>query len=408
MGGHQSIVALYARNGGRLLLERAPDGWRGLERPLEDTPEETAASILTDVLDAPEGSNIVTLGDPIVGDDREVELVPVLAEVYSRELTENADGLEWRHATDIVSPGDSSEWSAYRSIGPTRSSVIEDVERGSTALSLDALQLLRDEAATGASWNDIVSTALDIIESRGELTALVSRVDRTMNRAASADDRLTALSRIACEEIDEAVQADAEAASRAAHYCEGKTILTLSQSGTVQAALSEGRPSAVYLLESRPECEAVPVAETLASEDIDVSLLLDAGIGDVMCRRDIDVVLIGADSVSPNGDVWNKVGTRTLVTNAYHEGIPVIAVTSSDKIAHEPSTEVWVDGSEIYDGPHDITTDCRMFDRTPPDLITTLVTEVGELTPNITVWIAAERRKHRVWRDHPERLTQAG
>lgn len=398
-------VAVFARNGGRVLLEDAERGLHGICRLLSGTPEETAKAVAEDVLSAPGGYTLVRIGDPVGRDAAPVH--PILLDVYSRELGIDAEGVEWRHATDLR--GESAAptaWDAYLAIAPTVEEVVTDWQRGSTAVSLEALQVLRDAAAEGSDWQELTRQANRIIGGRRDLTALVTRVDRTMSRAAERSSP-AAWEGVAREEIDEAVRSDEAAAEQAAAYCEGKTVLTLSQSGTVQAALSMGNPAEVILLESRPECEAIPVAETLAAEGMDVSLYLDAAVGDVICRRDVDLVLVGADSIDPNGDVRNKVGTRTLAMAATQAGIPVIATTSSDKVAKGPAEDAWIDGHEIYDGPHDIDTKCRLFDRTPPELITELVTEVGPVTPNLTIWIAAERRKERAWRDRPERLQSA-
>lgn len=401
----REVVTVFARNGGRFLLEHTDAGWDGLTRPLDDSIENSVEQIMTELIGTSQGISLARIGDDIMANNRNLRIYPVLLDVFSRTLETDMVNVEWRHPTILCrEPSAELAWEAYLSVAPRERHVVEDREHGSTTLSLEALQVLRDQAATGQAWENIAETAKQFIDARSELTALVTRIDRTMSRIAAGDQSPEAMEAIAREEIDEAVRADEEAAHRAQEFCEGRTVLTLSQSGTVQASLTISNPEEILLLESRPECEAIPVAETLASSGRNVSLLLDAAAADVLCRRDIDVVLLGADSIDPNGDVRNKVGTRNIATAARHEGIPVVVVTSSDKISAEPPPDAWVDGTTIYDGPLDIDTKCRLFDRTSPDLITELVTEVGTLTPEITVWIAAERRRQRVWRENPERL----
>lgn len=402
MGTPESEVTVFLRNGGRLLLERTPNGFDGLRAAVSGTVHETAATIADEVFQETGGHTITQQGDPVTHGDARV--YPILLDVYGRDRSSTTDRYEWRHATALLGEsGRRGAWEAYQEVAPNVTDIIEDCEHGSTTLSLRALEVLRDRAATGTSWTELTSMAQRLIDERGDLTALVTRVDRTMARAANGSDD-TSLDHAAREEIDAAVRSDEAAAAKAAAYCTDRTVLTLSQSGTVQAALSQANPTTVILLESRPQCEAIPVAETLAAEGMDVSLNLDAAAGDVLCRQEVDVVLVGADTVHPNGDVRNKVGTRTLAMAANQADIPVIAATSSDKIAMGPTPEAWIDGGDVYDGPHDIDTNCRRFDRTSPELITELVTELGPVTPDVTIWIAAERRTDRIWRERPERL----
>ncbi|MGM7319819.1 hypothetical protein, partial [Idiomarina sp. ST10R2A5] len=72
-----------------------------------------------------------------------------------------------------------------------------------------------------------------------------------------------------------ALEADAEASSRAADSL-GERVLTLSRSGTVEAAISEAEPSRVVVAESRPGREGVGTAERLAEAGIDVTLCADS------------------------------------------------------------------------------------------------------------------------------------
>ncbi len=407
MGEARPVATVFVRHRGRVLLERTDAGFDGIVHPFADSVPATVETV-AERIPAPDWE-IVRAGEPIRVEGDPSDRQAVLVDLERRGPVAAGDGgWAWHHPTELVgASGAPGAWRAYRTVSPTVTGIVGDETHGSSTLSVAALQFLRDEAADGTSWTELEAAAKRLVDECGAFTALVTRVDRTMTRAVQAGSNPAALAGAAREELEEAVEADEEAATRAAEPCRGKTVLTISRSGTVLGTLSKAEPAEVIFLESRPNREGTAAAESLAVDGHDVSVVLDAAAGDVLCRRDVNLVLVGADSVDPNGDVRNKVGTRILATAAQAEEVPVIVVTASDKITDTHPPEAWVDGEAIYDGPADIDTACRLFDRTPPELVDELITEVGSVTPDITVWIAAERRRNRAWRERSERLQSA-
>ncbi|KYH27552.1 ribose 1,5-bisphosphate isomerase [Halalkalicoccus paucihalophilus] len=334
-------------------------------------------------------ATLVRVGDPVTAG--ESRLHPYLFECESNETSEGTES-EWVHATEIRRRETRDGlWRAYRAVSPTVGSVREDRTHGSAYVSVRALEVLRDQAGEGADWSDLVERASALLEARPSMAALENRVNRAMAGASGAENA-AALERAAREGIDRALAADGRTAARAAKRLDG-AVLTLSRSGTVEEALSVADLDQLIVLESRPDREGLHVAEGLA-DALDVTVTLDAAVSHIMDR--VDIVLVGADTVLADGSVINKVGTRTAAVAAAHEGVPAYAVAAVDKIS--PSSDPILESIDrgVLTDDERVAVDCPLFDRTPPELITGVITEEGVLD---TTGIAQRATEHaRRWR----------
>ena len=61
-------------------------------------------------------------------------------------------------------------------------------------------------------------------------------------------------------------------------------------------------------------------------------LLVDGAAASVLARGMADVVLIGADRITANGDTANKVGSFSLALAARHAGVPFIVVAPESTV----------------------------------------------------------------------------
>lgn len=139
---------------------------------------------------------------------------------------------------------------------------------------------------------------------------------------------------------------------------DGVRIVTISNSSTVAAALKGASPAAVYTLESLPGGEGRVLADKLGA-----TVVPDAAMGRVV--PSIDCALVGVDAYDRSGAIIHKVGTLPLALCCAHFRKPFYAAGHSFKLSP-------VDTAELETGPH--------FDRTPPELITAIVTEQGRLS----------------------------
>ena len=98
-------------------------------------------------------------------------------------------------------------------------------------------------------------------------------------------------------------------------------------------------------------------------------------------------VIVGADRITANGDVANKIGTYQLAVNAMHHGVRFMVVAPSSTIdtamatgdeipieEREPSELLEFAGRRVA---AEVAAVNPVFDVTPADLIDYLVTEKG-------------------------------
>lgn len=362
--------------------DEAGEGSRRLpSRSVSGDAPEAALRTLLDVL-AVGSPTVERRGPPIARADGEV--VPFLVSTDDRNVAGGQACADPNWAPPSGLSPETGAWRAYLAVAPTVETVAGDTERGSTAIALDALWALRD-AATAADRDDtglapVAAVARRLLAARPSMTALANRV----NRAMAGADTPAAIERAATEGIVRAHDADAAAAALAAETVGDGRVLTLSRSGTVRAALLVGRP-AVDVLASRPGGEGLAVAAELTDAGLAVSSYPDAAVYDRLSSGEVDAVLVGADSVGPDGSLVNKVGTRAAALAAERAGVPCYAVCASDKI--RPASG---DGGPVPSFE-------PLFDVTPARLVTAFLTERGRLTPDDVHAVATEHRSWANW-----------
>jgi translation initiation factor 2B subunit (eIF-2B alpha/beta/delta family) len=452
------VVTAFLRHRGEILLVRRSEAvgtyrgqWGGVSGYVEGEPDDAirdARRELTEevgVLDA----TLVRAGDPVAVDDEEGAFTvhPFLFDYGGDGRPEPTLGEELAEAAWLQAPAILDRdavpklWAAYEAVAPTVADVRGDETHGSAYVSLRALEVLRDRAAAvaagfgagsadaaaatagGDGWGAVAAVARELRDARPSMTALATRVNRVV---AEADRSPAAVRDRAAEAVLEAVDADARAAANAAALLGERGIdrvLTLSRSGTVRDALLSARPS-VLVAESRTAREGVGVAESLAAEGLDVALTTDAAAGFAFADgADVDApgaLLVGCDTVFPDGSVANKVGSRALALSAARGDVPVYAVAARDKVAPASSgdgaegapdrdgaaadfAQEFADRDALYDGTGDLAVWNPVFDRTPADAVSGIVTEDGVLDADGVADVAAAHAELARWDDPGDR-----
>jgi methylthioribose-1-phosphate isomerase len=174
----------------------------------------------------------------------------------------------------------------------------------------------------------------------------------------------------------------------------------------IYMAHAAGLPIHVWVDETRPRNQGASLtAWELAERGVPHTIIPDNTGGHLMQHGLVDVVIVGTDRTTADGDVCNKIGTYLKALAARDNGIPfyvalpspTIDFTVADGVAEIPIEER---GAHEVSHVRGLTEDGRMetvvivpegarvanygFDVTPARLVTGLVTERGV--------IAAERR----------------
>lgn len=191
------------------------------------------------------------------------------------------------------------------------------------------------------------------------------------------------------------------ATSAAEKIRDGDTILTYAKSSIVQQILVEafrqGKKFRVIVVDSRPLFEGKHLARALATLGLEVQYALTQAISHAI--KDVTKVLLGAHAMMSNGRLYSRIGTAIVAMTAKDADIPVIvcceSVKFTDRVALDsivmnevaPPDELLLQGakssplSKWRETPN-LQLLHLMYDLTPADYITMVITEYGSLPPS--------------------------
>jgi methylthioribose-1-phosphate isomerase len=159
--------------------------------------------------------------------------------------------------------------------------------------------------------------------------------------------------------------------------------------GVIYAAWAQGKRFRVFVDETRPLLQGARLtAWELTCENIPATVLTDNMAGWLMKKKEINLVLVGADRIARNGDTANKIGTYSLAVLSNWHNLPfyVAAPTSTIDISLTSGKEIPIEerapeevthfrGVRIT--PKEVRAFNPAFDITPHDLIKGIITEKG-------------------------------
>lgn len=171
-------------------------------------------------------------------------------------------------------------------------------------------------------------------------------------------------------------------------YCNTGALATAGH-GTALGVIRSARDKGVSVIacETRPYLQGARLtAWECMQEGIPCTLITDNMAGHLMSRKEIDLVIVGADRIAANGDTANKIGTYTLAVLAQRHGLPFyvaaplstfdakIADGSMIPIEERPAAEVAGYRGQRW-APKGIAVRNPAFDVTPAELITAIICE---------------------------------
>ncbi len=151
--------------------------------------------------------------------------------------------------------------------------------------------------------------------------------------------------------------------------------------GVVRSLHERANLRHVYVDETRPLLQGARLTTwELKAMGVDHTLVVDSAGPSVLARGLADAVVVGADRITANGDVVNKIGTYPLALAAARAGVPFLVAAPESTVDRAlrcgADVEIEVrDGKEILGGLPEMSTLNLAFDVTPADLVTAIVTE---------------------------------
>ena len=197
-----------------------------------------------------------------------------------------------------------------------------------------------------------------------------------------------------------AVEKIAEFGAR--HIRDGDTILTHCNSevalGCIIEAHRSGKEIEVFATEVRPRNQGLITIRTLNDAGIKTNFIVDSAVRSFI--NDIDLVIVGADAVTVNGAVVNKIGTSMVAHSAHEARVNVLVAAETYKFAPRTIIGEMIQIEERAAGevlpdeiartlPH-VTVRNPAFDVTPAEYIDMIVTEQGAIPPQMAYVIIKE------------------
>ena len=173
----------------------------------------------------------------------------------------------------------------------------------------------------------------------------------------------------------------------------------------VYAAQAAGLDVHVWVDETRPRNQGASLtAWELGQAGIAHTVVADNAGGHLMQHGEVDAVIVGADRVSSQGDVCNKIGTYLKALAAADNGIPFYAavpLSTLDRSVRDGLREIPIEERSAHEVTHMTGVDAQgaarevsivpagtaarnpAFDVTPARLVSALITERGAVTPSL-------------------------
>lgn len=175
-------------------------------------------------------------------------------------------------------------------------------------------------------------------------------------------------------------------------HCNAGALATVAYGtalGVIRQAHAEGHVVRVFADETRPLLQGARLTAWELNEDgIPVTLITDNMAGWVMKQKKVQAVIVGADRITSNGDVANKIGTYSVAVLAKEHGIPfyVAAPMSTFDWTMESGDEIPIEERDadevkhvygVQTAPLDIDVFNPAFDVTPHEYVAAIITEKG-------------------------------
>jgi ribose 1,5-bisphosphate isomerase len=214
----------------------------------------------------------------------------------------------------------------------------------------------------------------------------------------SSTEKIDALSKLVAsnagsflQNLDASIERTAEIGAR--RIRDGMLIFTHCHSSTVTRmiakAKADGKNFSVICTETRPALQGRITAREMVELGVQTMFIVDSAARSYM--GDVDLVVVGADAITSEGNIVNKVGTSGIAVLANEARKPFYVVSellkfdpetlygACERIEQRNPSEVW------NEAPEKLSVRNPAFDVTPSRYIHGLICEEGVIAPQSVV-----------------------
>jgi ribose 1,5-bisphosphate isomerase len=249
--------------------------------------------------------------------------------------------------------------------------------------------------------SELTEASRTLLQTRPTAVSLPNGIRYVMHRvntAAGSATSLEAIRNVALEATKSFIENTRTAVERigeigARRIKDGDVLLTHCNSTAVisvmKTAWNQGKKFEVFVTETRPRFQGRVTAAALSKSGIPVTMILDDAVRYFM--QDVDKVIVGADAITANGALVNKIGTSMVALAAHETKVRVFVAAETYKFSPETMigelvkieerdpTEMISQKELDHIGPIRIRN--PSFDVTPPEFIDLIITERGIIPP---------------------------
>jgi ribose 1,5-bisphosphate isomerase len=177
---------------------------------------------------------------------------------------------------------------------------------------------------------------------------------------------------------------------------DGMIIMTHCHSSAAESILIEAKNQnkefQVICTETRPKMQGRITAQHLIDANIPVTMVVDSAMRWVLKNKAVDMIITGADAITSEGTVLNKIGSRLLALATAESHVPYYIATpllkydaetvvgNLTKIELRESEEIW---PEADGRPVNLQFQNPAFETISHEYIAGLITEVGIFAPEL-------------------------
>ncbi|HHQ45065.1 MAG TPA: ribose 1,5-bisphosphate isomerase [Candidatus Altiarchaeales archaeon] len=271
--------------------------------------------------------------------------------------------------------------------------------RGALDIGLAAASALLEEVEAGKSFREVEASGEILKNARPTAVSLPNAVEYCLFALNQSKDNS-----IAAKTIQDFIKLQEDSVEKIGRYGSrliknGDIILTHCNSDTVvkvfEYAKNAGKKFEVYATETRPRNQGYLTAKAVRNLGIPVTLIPDSAVNYCMKEKNVDMVMVGADTVYTNGDVVNKIGTSQVALIANAEEVDFNVATGTIKFSpqslygvgveieeRDPKELVEIEGVNVFN---------PAFDVVPKEHVTRIITEDGVIPPEAAYNIVKEK-----------------
>ena len=259
----------------------------------------------------------------------------------------------------------------------------ENTKSKNKAQFLDELKEAQNILAKSRETEPLMRNALNFIITKSK--------DSKTEKVAELKKLLVSKAENFLADLDKSRERTAEIGSK--RIRNNSTVFTHCHSSTVTRLLAkakkEGKNFRVICTETRPAFQGHITARELIDLGIETTFIVDSAARTFI--NEVDIVLVGADAITSEGNVVNKIGTGGIAVLANEARKPFYVVSELlkfdpktlsgdyEKIEQRSPDEVW------SEAPKTLNVHNPAFDVTPNRYINGLICEEGIIAPQLVV-----------------------